>query len=219
MTGIIFRVEGTLVDSGYLDALAWWRTLRDAGHDVPVAAVHRLIGTGGDNVLRVLIGHDDEDLKKRHEEAFTLLKPDLRPIRGAADLLREVKSRGARVVLATSAPEEDVADIRRVIDADDAIDHFASAGDAAATRPVANIFIAALGVGGLNARDALVVGDTVWDVEAARAAGMACVCVQTGGTGRTDLEQGGAMAVYGDVADLLADIDRSPLARFVMRRD
>ena len=79
-------------------------------------------------------------------------------------------------------------------------------------------FIAALGVGGLNARDALVVGDTVWDVEAARAAGMACVCVQTGGTSRTDLEQGGAMAVYGDVADLLVDIDRSPLARFVMRR-
>lgn len=211
--GVLFDIDGTLVDSAYLHALAFWRALDERGTPLPMARIHRLIGMGGDRIMGELLGSDDRELRARKKAFFEPMRELLRPLPGARDLLRAVHGRGAAVVLASSCSQEDLDVLRRVIDADDVIVAATCSADAQETKPEPDIFLAALDRAGLRAADALVVGDSVWDVAAATRVGIDTVGLLSGGFGEAELRDAGAVAVYDDPAALLAELDRSPLAR------
>jgi HAD superfamily hydrolase (TIGR01509 family) len=209
---VLFDIDGTLVDTNYLHLLAWRRVFLD--HDEPEitsARIHRLIGMGTEQLLETLCGRPRPELKPERARHFDALKAEIRAFPGAADLLRAVHDRGARVVLATSASKADLDALLAAIDADDAIDDVTAAADVDEAKPSPDIFDAALELAG-TARDAtVVVGDTVWDIKAATRAGLPCVAVTSGGISRAELEEAGAVAVYDDVAALLDALDESPL--------
>ncbi|MFN2608270.1 MAG: HAD family hydrolase [Acidimicrobiales bacterium] len=209
---ILFDVDGTLVDTNWLHTLSWWRTLQKAGHDIAMSRIHPLIGMGSDHLLTELLGEAPEGLRDAHTEEYKPLKEELHAFPKAAEILQEVDRRGARVVLATSSKKDDVPELCDAIGAGDTVDHVVNGSDVDATKPSPDIFAVALEQLGLAPDRTLVVGDTVWDVEAAGKLGIPVVCVLTGGATRAQLEDRGAAAVYEDVADLLDHLDDSPLA-------
>jgi HAD superfamily hydrolase (TIGR01509 family) len=206
--GVLFDIDGTLVDTNYLHALAWRRVFLQRGEpEITTARIHRLVGMGSDELVESLCGRPRPELKEERAREFDALKPEIRAFPRAADLLRAVHDRGARVVLATSAEKSDLEALLAAIDADDAIDGVTSAGEVDAAKPAPDIFSVALDEAGTAPEATVVVGDTVWDIMAATRAGLRCVAVTSGGISRADLEQAGALAVYDDVAALLDDLD------------
>src|SRR5215210_4525354 len=122
-SAVIFDVDGTLVDTNYLHTLAWARGIRDAGETVSMSAIHRLIGMGSDHLVSELLGHESEEASKGHSSHFKKLMPEIEAFPGARDLLDEVHRRGAMVVLATSANEEELEVMLEAVDPpDEAID-------------------------------------------------------------------------------------------------
>jgi HAD superfamily hydrolase (TIGR01509 family) len=215
-TGVLFDVDGTLVDTTYLHTICWWEALGQDGHDVPMARIHRAIGMGSDKLLDHLLGADrdrqaDSRLRHAHDGLFGTYFDRLRPFPKAAELLRSCAARGLTVVLASSASEREMRALRAALDADEAVAAATSSADAQESKPAPDIVAAALHQAGLTPREALFVGDTVWDVAAAGELAMGCVTVACGGTSRAELVEAGALAVYDDPADLLANLDRSPL--------
>jgi HAD superfamily hydrolase (TIGR01509 family) len=209
---VLFDIDGTLVDTNYLHALAWRRVFVERGElEITTARIHRLVGMGTDELLETLCGRPRPELKDERARQFDALKPEIRAFPRAGDLLRAVKERGIRVVLATSAEKSDLDSLREAIDADDAIDAVTSAEEVEGAKPAPDLFCVALELAGTAAEDTVVVGDTVWDVKAAKRAGLPCVAVTSGGICRSELEAAGAVAVYDDVAALLDDLDESPL--------
>ena len=208
---VLVDVDGTLVDTNYLHAVAWWRAFQEIGEEVPMSRIHPLIGMGSDQLVHRLIGRESEEASEAHSRHYEPFKKEIKAFPRAADLLVELDRRGARVVLATSSDEKDLERLRQAIGADDAIDAAVSKGDVAHSKPSPDIFEAALGKFDLDPGATLVVGDTPWDVEAAGKLGLGVVCVLTGGASRDQLEEAGAVAVYEDVAELLARLDESPL--------
>lgn len=172
-----------------------------------------MIGAGSGTLLDELIGEESSAAKDGWRRHFEALKGEIRPLPGAADLLRAVAGRGVAVMLATSSEPEDVEALREAIDADDAITGVTSAGDVDEAKPSPAVFEAALEQAGVGPDRAIVVGDSAWDIKAARRAGMDCVMLLSGGNGRCELEEAGGLAGYEDPADLLAHLDESPLAR------
>ncbi len=215
---VLFDIDGTLVDTNYLHAVAWRRAFVEAGLDVPTAAVHRRIGMGAGDLMETLTGEARDDVKDAWRRHFDRLKPEVRAFPGAADLLRHAKKAGASVVLASSSEEEDVQVLLDAIDAHDAIDYVTSAGDVDHAKPSPEVFRRAMEKAGCAEGPAVAVGDTVWDVEAAAKAGIGCVCVLTGGISRGELQEAGAVAVYRDAAALLEQWDATPLARLLHKR-
>jgi len=209
--GVLVDVDGTLVDSNYHHALAWSRALLDHGCHARLAAIHRLIGMGGSEMLEKLIGHDDQAISDSWRSHFDELLPEILAFEGAADLLRALKERGLRVVLATSSPADLLAEMRAKIDAEDAIDLVVSAGDVERAKPAPDIFAVAQEKAGLDRERVLVLGDSVWDVHAATAAGLGCVALETGGFSHGELTEAGAIAVYTDAMSLKPELRRSPL--------
>lgn len=208
---VIFDVDGTLVDSTYLHTLAWSRALRRHGHDVPMAAVHRAIGMGGDRILDQLVPGrdraDDDALKGVHAALFEQTWPELRPFDGAGELVRACRATGSQVALATSAGERDLKVLREVLDVDDVVDVVTGADDVDRSKPDPDLLLTAAGRLGLDdPAEAVVVGDSVWDVRAARRAGMRCVGVSCGGTGAAELLEAGAVAVHDGPRELLAHL-------------
>jgi HAD superfamily hydrolase (TIGR01509 family) len=212
---ILFDVDGTLVDTNYLHTLAWWRALQDAGHDIAMSRIHPLIGMGSDHLLTELLGEEPEGLSDAHKEKYKPLKADLHPFPKAADLLAEVDRRGGRVLLATSSKKDDIPELCQTIGADDAIDEIVNGSDVEASKPSPDIFAVALEKLDLDPERTIVVGDTVWDIEAASKLDLPVVCVLTGGQTRHQLEERGAAAVYEDVAELLERLDESPLGKLL----
>ena len=210
---ILVDVDGTLVDTNYFHAVAWWRAFRDIGEDVPMSRIHPLIGMGSDQLVHRLIGRESEEASEAHSRQYEPFKREIAAFPRAADLLAELARRGARVVLATSSDEEDLARLREAVGADDAIEDAVSKGDVAHSKPSPDIFEAALKKFDLDPGRTMVVGDTPWDVEAAAKLGLSTVCVLTGGATKEQLEEAGAVAVYEDVAELLDRLDESPLAK------
>jgi HAD superfamily hydrolase (TIGR01509 family) len=216
--GILFDVDGTLVDTTYLHAVCWWQALRQENHDVPMAVVHRAIGMGSDRILDHLLGsqHDhagDDALRAAHRTLFGTFWDRLRPTPGARQLLRACADRGLRVVLASSASPPELAALRRALGADEAIDTATGAADAAHSKPAPDIFTVALERSGLNAADVVVVGDSVWDFAAAGQLGIAGIGLLCGGLAEAELRDAGAAEVYPDPAGLLAALDRSLITR------
>lgn len=209
---VIFDVDGTLVDTNYLHALAWRRVFLEQGEpEIFTARIHRLVGMGSDELLQELCGRPRPELKPERARHFDALKGEIRAFPRAADLLRTLHERGLRVVLATSAEKSDLDALLDAIDAGDAIDSVTSAGEVDAAKPAPDLFCVALEEAGTSPEATVVVGDTVWDVKAAARAGLECVSVTCGGISRPELLEAGAVAVYDDPADLLAQLENSPL--------
>ena len=210
--GVIFDIDGTLLDTNYLHTLAWGRALRRASIDVPMARIHRVIGMGGDKMLASLIGERRPDLSEAHGQEFGKLRAEMCPLPGAAELLRTVRQMGLAVVIGTSAKPSEVPFMLRTIGAGDIFDAVVDSGDVEQSKPAPDIFARALKQANLDPQRSMAVGDTGWDVEAARRAGLACVGVLTGGWSAGELEDAGAVAVYESPADLLHRLAQSPLA-------
>ena len=212
---ILFDVDGTLVDTNWFHTLVWWRAFQEAGEDVAMARIHPLIGMGSDQMLEALFGEERDDLKDGHTKGFEKFIDEIRAFPSAGDILREVHRRGGRVVLCTSSQKAHLEPMLEVVDADDAIDEIVNGDDVSESKPAPDVFAVGLEKAGQDPQRSLAIGDTVWDVKAAAQLDVKCVCVLTGGATREQLEAEGAIAVYEDVADLLANFDDSPLARLL----
>ncbi|MFI6932197.1 HAD family hydrolase [Streptomyces sp. NPDC050287] len=213
----VFDVDGTLVDTNHLHVVTWWEAFRQAGHEVPMHAVHRAVGLGSADLIAHLLGDDrdkgrDEELSAAHKALYGQYFDRLPAFRDAGRLLHRLHRDGWRVVLATSAGGAELSALRRAIDADDAISDTASADDVDEGKPSPEPVRHALDLVGVPAEQAVFVGDTVWDMRAGSRAGVRCVGVLCGGIPRTDLEKAGAAEIYDDPADLLASLADSPLA-------
>jgi HAD superfamily hydrolase (TIGR01509 family) len=217
-TGVLFDVDGTLVDTNYLHVIAWARAFRDAGENVPMSGIHHLIGMGSDMLVEELIGHPSDEASDGHSKHFGKLMAEIRAFPQAGELLAEVHRRGAVVALATSASEDELDAMLEAIAAPDgSIDHIVTKDDVDHSKPEPDVFKAALEATGLDPANTLVLGDTVWDVKAAEPLGLKVVAVLTGGISRCHLEEAGAVAVYDDVAQILRELDRTPIGRLLQR--
>jgi HAD superfamily hydrolase (TIGR01509 family) len=214
-SAVLFDIDGTLLDSNYLHALAWRRAFVDLGRNVPTARVHRHIGQGSELLLRELLPAADEATlaaaEKGHAEHFQALKPELRAFDGARELLAAVAQRGPRVVLASSASALELPALLDALGGTEHVDVVTSSEDVTDAKPDPEIFRVAMARAGVSAGQAIAIGDTVWDVAAARRAGIGCVGVLTGGISRAELDEAGALAVYQDATDLLRGLDSGPL--------
>lgn len=215
-SGVLFDVDGTLVDTTYLHTVAWWEALRRLGADVPMAKIHRAIGMGSDKLLDHLLGpardrDKDEQTSTAHDILYGAWWERLRPLPGAAELLRAVADRGHAVVLASSAKEPELEKLRRVIGADDVITAATSSSDAEQSKPAPDIVQAAIDQSGVDRRAAVFVGDSVWDVQAAARLDIPCIGLSCGGTSAGELNEAGAVGVYDDPAALLAHLDESAI--------
>jgi phosphoglycolate phosphatase-like HAD superfamily hydrolase len=216
--GVLFDVDGTLVDSNYLHTLAWWQAFRRLGHDLPMASIHRAIGMGGKRLVAHLLGRDRAEdeaqvLEDTHTAVFSTYWPSLRRFDGAQDLIRGCAEAGLTTVLASSAKQEELQVLRSVIDADAWLSDATSSSDADNSKPAPDILEAALQAGGLQAGDAIFIGDAVWDVLAAGKLGIPTIGLTCGGTSEAELREAGAVEVYSGPRDLLESFERSRLGK------
>jgi HAD superfamily hydrolase (TIGR01509 family) len=214
--GVLFDVDGTLVDTTYLHAVTWAESLAQHGASVPTARVHRAIGMGTTELLDELLGPDraegfDEAASNGHQVLYAQNFGHLRALPGAVDLLRWCHERGLRTVLASSASQRELEHLTSVLDADDAIDMATSSADAEAGKPDPGIVLAALERAHLDPAHTVMIGDAVWDAHAARQAGVSFVGVVCGGTSEAELRDAGASEVWRDPGHLLANVTTSLL--------
>jgi HAD superfamily hydrolase (TIGR01509 family) len=220
--GVLFDVDGTLVDTPYLHVECWWQALRQYGHDVPMARIHRAIGMGSDRILDHLLGErrdrgEDSELADAHAALYAQYWQRLRPTAGAADLLRACAALGRRVVLASSASAQELQALRAALDADDVIATATTADDARQSKPAPDILAVALEKSGLSPERAVFVGDSVWDVYSAAKLDIPCIGLCCGGISEAELREAGAVEVYADPASLLDALDTSSLGRTPVR--
>ena len=208
LRAVLFDIDGTLTDTNWLHASAWRRAFVECGlADVATWRIHRMIGAGSGVLLRELVGEERSDVKDGWRRNFDALKDEIRAFAGAGDLLRAVAARDLAVVLASSSEPDDVEALVAALDADDAITAVTDAGDVDEAKPSPEVFEAALREAGCSPSEALVVGDSVWDVEAAARAGLSTVAVRCGGTGDDALRAAGAVSLWDDPAALLRSLD------------
>ena len=210
---VLFDVDGTLLDTNYLHVMAWWESFMERGHEVSCFDIHRAIGRGASDLVRTLLGEPDEEVAQAHDQRFAALRPRMIPFHGAADLARACAARGLRVVLATSGNADDVRDFRAKLGIDDVVHAVVNSGDVEQSKPAPDIVLAALEAAGVAADRAVMVGDTVYDVRAARAAGVRAISVLAGGIGESELRQEEPAAVYGNCAELLEGLADSPIGQ------
>jgi HAD superfamily hydrolase (TIGR01509 family) len=211
----LLDVDGTLVDTNYQHTVAWLRAFRYHGVLVPAWRIHRHIGMGGDNLIAAVAG---EGVEQEHGDSiraaegvlYRTLIHEAEPLPGAQDLIRALKAKGHPVVLASSAKEHEVQRYLEVLDARDVVDAWTTSEDVHRTKPEPDLVHAALERAGTA--DAVFVGDTAWDVEAAAKAGVPCVGLLCGGFGEGELVGAGAVGVFDDPRDLLDRLDESPFA-------
>jgi HAD superfamily hydrolase (TIGR01509 family) len=209
---VILDIDGTLVDTNYQHAIAWHRALRAHEHTVQVWRIHRHIGMGGDQIVGALIGEqaaerDGDAIREAEAEAYAELIGEVEAMEGATELLAGLRSRGLAVVLASSAKAEEVDQYLDLLGARDLADAWTTSADVERTKPEPDLIRTALekvGFLGEPAREALMVGDSVWDVKAASAAGIPTLAVLTGGFSEAELREAGAVDVVREVSQLLA---------------
>lgn len=214
---VILDIDGTLLDSNDAHADAWVEAGRELGYEIAWPEARRLIGMGGDKVLPALTGLSEDDprgaalLARRGEIFRERYAPRLRPCPGTRALLERLAREGRKRVVATSASADDLQALLAATGAADLIEDSTSSGDAESSKPDPDIVRAALRATGEPRERVLMLGDTPYDVEAARRAGIGIVALRCGGW--SDAELAGALAVYDDPADLLAHYDASPLGQ------
>lgn len=214
----VLDVDGTLVDSNYQHAMAWYRALRSLGETYPIWRIHRLIGMGGDNLLTELAGEEVEarigdQARERQGREVDALLDEIAPLPGARELLVALKRRGHRVVLASSGQQRHVDFALDLLDARDLADAWTSSADADATKPAPDLLEAALEkLGAPQDAPSVMVGDTPFDVAAAGKLGMPTIVVRSGGFGDDELRVAGAVAIYDTPGDLMTALDDTDLA-------
>jgi HAD superfamily hydrolase (TIGR01549 family) len=202
---ILLDIDGTLVDSTYHHALAWQRAFRRLDMTLPFWRLHRTIGMGGDKLVGQVAGdeieerHGDE-LRDGWAEEYRQLTAEVRPLPGAAELVREVSDAGLLVALASSGEAEFSEQARDLLGIGDLVHTMTTAADADDSKPDADILTATLDR--VPAERAVLVGDTPYDVEAAARIGLSCLCVLSGGFGREELEAAGAAMVVEELSEL-----------------
>jgi HAD superfamily hydrolase (TIGR01509 family) len=213
--GVLFDVDGTLLDTNYLHTLAWWQAFRDTGHDqVGMWTLHRAIGIGSEELVERVLGHADDDAVEAHSRRYEALRDQVTAFPKAAELLAGCAERGLTVVLATSGTKDDLEWMVPAIGAAGGVVAGATtSGDVDAAKPHPDLLETALRDHRLDPARTVAVGDTVWDVEAARGAGLPCVALLCGGIDRAALEGAGAAATYDDPAALLSALAGSPIGR------
>jgi HAD superfamily hydrolase (TIGR01509 family) len=214
---VILDVDGTLVDNIYQHSLAWYRAFRRYDIVVPVVRIHRHLGMGGDQIVTALVGEEVEEavgaeLREAWVDEFDLMIDEVRPLPGASDLIKALKDRGREVVLASSAQPQHTDRFLDLLGVREVVDGWTTSEDVERTKPEPDLIEVALERVGGEAGDAVMVGDTTWDIEAASKLGIPVVAVRTGGFGDDELLGAGASAVYDTPAAVLAELDDGPLA-------
>jgi HAD superfamily hydrolase (TIGR01549 family) len=215
MTAAILDVDGTLVDTNYQHAIAWYRAFRRHGVVPPLWRIHRHIGMGGDQLVDAVAGHgvereNGDDIREAEGELYMQLIDEVAPFEAARELIVELKRRGHAVVLSSSAKQDEVDRYLDLLDVREVADGWTTSADVEATKPEPDLVRAALDVAETD--DAVMVGDTVWDVKAAARAGVETLAVLTGGFSDAELRDAGALDVFDSVLELRSSLDGTPLA-------
>ena len=209
---VLLDVDGTLIDDNPLHVLAWSRAFRRIGREIPIATIASAIGMGGDRLVPALLGDVDDETAERarafHGEEYLDrgLIHHAEPLPGAVELMRALRARGVRTALASSAKKQELDHYQKLLGAP--VDVVVTKDDVSATKPSPELFAVALDRLGGSAR-AIVIGDTVYDVEAATRVGVPCIAVLTGGIARETLASAGAAAIYEGASALLADLPQA----------
>lgn len=217
MAVAILDIDGTLVDTNYHHAIAWYRSFRDNGIVLPIWRIHRHIGMGGDQLVGALTDERTEDekgdaIRDTEKEIYMKLIDEVEPMKDSRELLQECKRRGHSLILASSAKEDEVDHYLGLLDARELADAWTTSADVESTKPQPDLVNAALERAGEGAGEGVMVGDTPWDVKAASSAGVETLVVRTGGFGEDELRDAGAAAVFESVAELCERLDETPLA-------
>ena len=212
MPTAILDFDGTLVDTNYHHAIAWFRAFRAHGFVLPLWRIHRHIGMGGDQLVAALAGegfdreHGDE-VRAAEAVLYQQLIGEVEPLAGARALLEDLKSAGHTVILASSAKPTELEHYLTLLDAYSLVDGWTDSGDVARTKPSPDLVVAALEKAGDDADDAVMVGDSTWDCRAAAAADVRAIGVLTGGFGKDELLEAGASKVFTSIEELRAHAD------------
>jgi HAD superfamily hydrolase (TIGR01509 family) len=211
----ILDVDGTLVDTNFQHAIAWYRAFHQQELVLPIWRIHRHIGMGGDHLVKALCGDEVEDekgddIRAAEKVLYSELIGEVEPLRGARELIQDLKERGHAVVLASSAKEDEVDHYLELLDARDLADDWTTSGDVEATKPEPDLVQAAVEKAGGG--EAVMVGDSTWDCEAAKRAGLETIAVLTGGFSEAELREAGATVVFQSIEDLREGLDETPLA-------
>jgi HAD superfamily hydrolase (TIGR01549 family) len=210
----ILDIDGTLVDTNYQHTIAWYRALRAHDAHIPSWQIHRRMGMGADKLVGALMGdafeerHGD-DVRAAEGERYMELIDEVEPFAGARGLIEDLKGRGHIVVLASSAKPEEVEHYLDLLDARELADDWTHSGDVEETKPAPDLVQTALDKAGGG--EAVMIGDTPWDVRAAAEAGVPTVAVLTGGFSEAELRDAGAVAVFEDIAQLRSGLASTPL--------
>ena len=210
----ILDVDGTLVDTNDQHALAWYRALRQHGRIVPIWRIHRHIGMGGDQLVAALTSEEwdeqhGEDVRAAEKALYLALIEEVEPLAGARELIADLKERGGQVVLASSAKADEVDHYLDLLDARELADGWTTSADVEATKPEPDLVRAAVDKAGGG--DAVMVGDSIWDVEAAKRAGLETIAVLTGGFSEAELRDAGARDVFESIEALRERLGDTPL--------
>jgi HAD superfamily hydrolase (TIGR01509 family) len=202
---VVFDIDGTLVDTNYQHALAWYRAFRQEGIVMPVWQIHRAIGIGSDRVVEMLAGEQAEKevgerLRDAQGKLYTEMIGEVEPMKGAHELLRDLKRAGHPVILASSAEEKEAEHYIELLDAREFVDGYTTSADVKATKPEPDIVNAAVEKAGGG--DAVMIGDSTWDCQAATRAGLPSIGVLTGGFSEQELTEAGATVVFDSVEHL-----------------
>ncbi len=212
----ILDIDGTLVDSNYQHTLAWYRALRQHDQHIAIWRIHRHIGMGGDQLVESICGEEVEreqgdDIRATEKPLYKAMIEEVEPLEGARELMVDLKDAGHTVILASSAKEDELEHYLDLLDARDLADDWTSSADVEETKPAPDIVHSALAKAGADAGDAVMVGDTPWDIQAAEKAGVPTLAVMTGGFSEQELADAGALQVFPTMQDLREGLARTPL--------
>ena len=213
-TAAILDIDGTLVDTNYQHALAWYHAFRQHDVVVPIWKIHRAIGMGGDQLVPHLIGEEraeelGDDLRAAEGPIYLTMIEQVEPFEGAHDLIVDLKDKGHKVILASSAKGSDLEHYLDLLDVREIVDDWTMSDDVEETKPSPDLVNAALKKAGTDS--GVMVGDTTWDIEAAKRAGVETIAVMTGGFGADELKDAGAIAVFDSIGELRERIGETPL--------
>jgi HAD superfamily hydrolase (TIGR01509 family) len=213
----ILDIDGTLVDTNYQHAVAWYRAFRQHDIVLPVWRIHRHIGMGGDQVIAALTDErtDDEkgdDIRAAEKALYKAMIEEVEPFDGARELIRRLKNAGRTVVMASSAKDDEVDHYLDLLDVRELADSWTTSADVEATKPNPDLVRAALDKADAEPGDAVMLGDTPWDCEAAERAGVRTVALMTGGFSEQELTDAGAVAVFESISELLERIEETPFS-------
>jgi len=211
----ILDIDGTLVDTNFHHAIAWYRAFKQHDIVLPIWRIHRHMGMGGDQLIGDMCGdrveeEKGDDIRAAEKVLYSELIGEVEPLKGSRELIEDLKDRGHAVVLASSAKEDEVDHYLDLLDARELADDWTTSADVESTKPEPDLVKAAMEKAGND--DAVMIGDTTWDVEAAGRAGIESATVRTGGFSAAELRDAGAVAVFDSIDELRESLDDTPLA-------